>query len=65
MDFDPPKFVYLEGPCRKCEVSNNVLVILSYKPNMKDRGEGIFNTACIVCGDMHIYYHKNVEIKEE
>ena len=64
-EYNPDKFVYLEGPCKKCGASNNTLIILSYKSNQKERGEGIFNTTCLVCNATHIYYHKNVDIKEE
>ncbi len=65
VEYDPQKFIYLEGPCKKCLASNNSLIVLTYKPNDADRGEGIFETVCITCSAIHIYYYKNIDIRIE
>lgn len=63
--FDPEVFMYLEGPCKSCKISNNSIIVMSYTPNTEDKGEGVLSTVCMCCMRKNVYFYKNISIQEE
>lgn len=62
-DIEPAHFFILEGPCKKCKVANNSLVIHDFKLNKIDNEQSIFRTICLNCSNNGIYYRRDVEFK--
>lgn len=65
LEYSPSVFVYLQGPCKLCSTTNNSLIVLTYKPNNEEKGEGIFDTYCMSCKGRHVYFYKNIAVQQE
>ena len=56
------KFFTLEGSCKKCYSSDHSLVYFEFIENKKNKGQSIFRTMCMVCGDRNMNYSKDITV---